>query len=79
MIMKKTLKSSTIGEFNLIAMHYSKRFGKIEKLQEKHIVSIVEMMPRDNDDLRLLFANERIVLEDGDKKKITDLVRKHGK
>jgi len=53
--------------------------GKIEKLQEKHIVSIIEMLPRDKDDLRLLFANERIVLSEEDSKKITDIVKKHVK
>ena len=53
--------------------------GKVEKLNEKHIVSIVEMMPRDSDDLRLLFANERIVLSDDEKKKIVDAVKKHSK
>lgn len=53
--------------------------SKIEKLQDKHIVGIVEMMPHDLDDLRLLFANERIVLEDDEKKKIIDAVKKFGK
>jgi DNA-directed RNA polymerase subunit F len=50
--------------------------SKIEKLNEKHIVSIVEMMPQDIDDLRLLFANERIVLDDDEKNKIINTVKK---
>ncbi len=53
--------------------------SKTEKLQEKHIVGIVEMMPQDNEDLRLLFANERIVLSDDEKKQILSAVKKHGK
>jgi len=52
---------------------------KVEKLHERHIVGIVDMMPRDDDDLRLLFANERIVLSDDEKKQILDAVKKHGK
>ena len=52
---------------------------KIEKLQEKHVAAVVEMMPVDNDDLRLLFANERIVLSDEDKSKIIAAVKKHAK
>ncbi len=51
----------------------------IEKLNEKHVVGIVGMMPKDDDDLRLLFANERIVLSDEDKKKIIAAVKKHVK
>ena len=53
--------------------------GKVEKLQERHVVAIVEMMPRDDDDLRLLFANERIVLEDNEKQQILSAVKKVAK
>ena len=53
--------------------------GKIEKLHERHIVAIVEMMPADQEDLRLLFANERAVLSDDDKDQILKAVKKHGK
>jgi DNA-directed RNA polymerase subunit F len=53
--------------------------GKIEKLKETHVSAIVETMPRDNDDLRLLFANERIVLEDNEKQAILSAVKKSSK
>ena len=53
--------------------------GKVEKLQERHVVAIVEMMPHDEDDLRLLFANERIVLEDNEKQQILSAVKKVAK
>jgi DNA-directed RNA polymerase subunit F len=53
--------------------------GKIEKLQDRHVVAIVEMMPRDEDDLRLLFASERIVLEDNEKQQILSAVKKAAK
>ncbi|MCK4497074.1 MAG: hypothetical protein KAU24_02705 [Candidatus Aenigmarchaeota archaeon] len=49
---------------------------KIEKLRERHIVSIVNMLPQDSDELRLLFANEIVTLSDEDKKKILSIVKK---
>lgn len=52
---------------------------KIEKLKENHVAAIVETMPRDDDDLRLLFANERIVLEDNEKQAILSAVKKSSK
>jgi DNA-directed RNA polymerase subunit F len=55
------------------------KLGKIEKLNEKHIAGIMEAMPQDNDDLRLLFASERVVLSDDDKKAIVSAVKKHAK
>ncbi len=53
--------------------------GKIEKLHDKHIIAIAETLPQDEDDLRLLFANERVVLEDNDKKQIISAVKKLSK
>jgi DNA-directed RNA polymerase subunit F len=52
---------------------------KIEKLHDRHVVAIVETMPRDEDDLRLLFANERIVLEDSERQQILSAVKKVAK
>lgn len=50
--------------------------SKIEKLKDKHIMNIVNNLPRDLDDLRLLFANDRVDLSQDDKKKILDIVKK---
>jgi DNA-directed RNA polymerase subunit F len=49
--------------------------AKVEKLQDRHVVAIAEMLPKDDEDLRLLFANERIVLEDAEKKQIIEAVK----
>lgn len=49
---------------------------KIERLKEKHIITIVDMLPKDADELRVLFANEIINLSDDDKKKILNIVKK---
>ncbi len=93
-ILKKRSKESELNYEQKNALDYLNKFcnvpekeissmvgelGKIEKLQERHIVSIVEMMPRDDDDLRLLFANDRIVLSDDEKKKIVSAVKRHNK
>lgn len=49
---------------------------KIEQLKERHIMLIVNNLPEDLDDLRLLFANERANLSQDDKRKILDIVKK---
>ncbi|MFH0957019.1 MAG: DNA-directed RNA polymerase subunit F [Candidatus Aenigmatarchaeota archaeon] len=55
------------------------KLSKIEKLQDKHVVAIAEMLPQDDEDLRLLFANERTVLEDAEKKQILEAVKEASK
>jgi DNA-directed RNA polymerase subunit F len=49
---------------------------KIEKLRDRHIVSVINMLPQDPDELRLLFANEIVTLSDEEKKKILSIVKK---
>ncbi len=49
---------------------------KMDKLKEKHVMTIVNNLPRDMDDLRLLFANERISVSQDDKAKILGIVKK---
>ena len=49
---------------------------EVEKLNERQLVNIVNLLPQDLDELRLIFANERIDLSEGDKKKILDAVKK---
>ncbi len=52
--------------------------SKIEKLKDKHVMTIVNNLPEDLDDLRLLFTNERITISQDDKKKILEIVKKFG-
>lgn len=49
---------------------------KIPKLKERQKNTIVNMMPKDQDDLRVLFANEVITLSEDEKKKILSIVKK---
>jgi DNA-directed RNA polymerase subunit F len=47
----------------------------IEKLKDRHIVSIINFLPDNQNDLRVLFANDRLVLTEDDKKKILKIVK----
>jgi DNA-directed RNA polymerase subunit F len=51
--------------------------GKIERLKDKHMIAIVDMLPKDEDDLRMLFSSEVVTISDEDKKKILSIVKKH--
>lgn len=50
---------------------------KIEKLKDKHIAGIINFLPETQDELRILFANERVVLTDDDNKKILKIVKEN--
>lgn len=49
---------------------------KIERLKDRHKVAIVNMLPKDEDELKMLFANEIVNISDEDKKKIIAVVKK---
>jgi DNA-directed RNA polymerase subunit F len=49
---------------------------KIEKLKERHIINIVNMLPQTQEDISMLFLNEMIELTDEEKKKILLAVKK---
>lgn len=68
-------KFSKISEKS--AAELAEELGKIERLKEKHIISIINHMPQDLEELRVLFANEVANISDDDKKKIISIVKKH--
>ncbi len=47
----------------------------ITKLKEKHAMAVINFLPKDKDDLLLLFTNENLDLSDEEKKKIIDVVK----
>ena len=49
----------------------------IEKLKERHIVNIINFLPDNQNDIRVLFANDRLVLTEDDKKKIIKIIKDH--
>ena len=54
----------------------AEELGKISKLRERHIVSIMNTMPSDMDEVRMLFSNEVVSLTEDDSKKIISVVKK---
>jgi len=58
------------------ANEMSQELEKIERLRDKHIVSIINHLPQDLEDLRVLFANETVSISDEDRKKIISIVKK---
>ncbi len=90
-ILEKKAKERELGYEQKNALEHLRKFSKlnekakndmveelkkIEKLRGRHIVSIVNMLPQDMDELRLLFANEIVTASDDDKKKILLIVKK---
>jgi len=56
----------------------AEELGKIDRLKEKHIISIINHMPQEPEDLRVLFANEVVNVSEEDRKKIISIVKKYG-
>ena len=46
----------------------------ILRLKDRHIVKIIDLMPKDLDSLRLLLTNETLTIKDEDLKKILDVI-----
>lgn len=59
------------------ATEMAEELGKIDRLKEKHIISIINHMPQELEDLRVLFANEVVSLLEEDRKKIISIVKKY--
>jgi DNA-directed RNA polymerase subunit F len=68
-------KFSKISEKS--AGEMAEELSKIERLKEKHITSIINHMPQELEDMRVLFANEVVNLSDEDKKKVISIVKKY--
>jgi DNA-directed RNA polymerase subunit F len=59
------------------AAEMAEELGKIDRLKEKHIMSIINHMPQDLEELRVLFANEVASISEDDRKKIISIVKKY--
>ena len=66
-------KYCKISESKMNKMMYELK--QIEKLKDKHIANIINFLPGNQEELGILFANDRIVLTDDDKKKILKIVK----
>lgn len=75
-----------------VALEHSTKFGKltikktegmikelleINDITEYHAIKIVDIMPKTEDDIKTIFAKERITISENDIKKILDIVVKY--
>ena len=51
--------------------------ANIEKLKPRHIVKIVDILPKDTDSLKILFTNEPIALKQEEIEQIVQIVKKY--
>lgn len=90
-MLEKRAQEKELGYEQNNALEYLKKFSKIsgkkademkdelskiEKLKERHKVNIVNFMPEDMDDLRIIFAHEVLNLSEDEKKTIISIVKK---
>jgi len=54
-----------------------KELSKLEFLDEIHVYKIADLLPQTEDDIKTIFAKERITFGEGEVKKILELVRKY--
>ncbi|MEM5871799.1 MAG: hypothetical protein QW051_02920 [Candidatus Aenigmatarchaeota archaeon] len=50
---------------------------KIDKLKDKHIIMLLNFLPENQNELNTLFASERLVLSDDEKKKILEIIKEN--
>jgi DNA-directed RNA polymerase subunit F len=89
-VLEKKEKDKELGYEQKNAVEHLKKFSKVQqkkaeemkaelstitKLREKHVINIINLLPKDKEDLAVIFANENIELSDEEKKKITDIVK----
>ena len=51
--------------------------AKLEKLKIRHIVKIIDVIPKDTDGLKILFTNEPIALKQEEIEQIVQIVKKY--
>ncbi len=90
--MEKKAKESEPGYEQKNALEHLKKFCKLTdkdakamqseleglgKLKDRQVIAVMNMMPKDMDELRVLFANEIVSLTDEQKKEILSVVKKY--
>lgn len=59
------------------AAELAEELSKVTRLKDKHVIMVMDMMPKNEDELRVLFSQEIISLTDDDKKKVLSIVKKY--
>jgi DNA-directed RNA polymerase subunit F len=54
-----------------------KELSKFEFLEEIHVYKLADLLPQTEEDLKTIFAKERITFGEGEIKKILELVKKY--
>ena len=54
-----------------------KELEKLDFLQEKHVYKVADILPKTVDDVKTLFAKERLTIGENEIKKILDIVEKY--
>lgn len=90
-ILEKKTKEKELGYEQKNALEHLKKYskmpekkvndmirelGKNERLKDRHVMNIVNHLPKDIDELNILFSNEIITLSEDDKKAILKVVSK---
>lgn len=69
-----------LKKFSKLSMRKSEalftELGKIKRLKDRHKILIINTLPKDLDDVRILFAHEIISLSEDEKKSILASVKK---
>src|SRR3989338_2207571 len=90
-ILENREKEKELGYEQTNALEYLKKFSKlsskkaqelfealekIPKLKEKHKIMVINFMPEEAEDVRILFANEVLNVSEDERKTIASLVKK---
>ncbi len=93
-ILEKKAKEKELGYEQKNALEHLRKFSrmtqksltdldselsKIERLKDRHRTAITDMLPSDDDELKMIFSNDIITISDEDKKKIIAVVKKFAK
>jgi len=93
-ILRERKKIGELGYEQRLAYDYAQKFKSLSpkkaenlmkellelgKIREHQAVSIIDLMPETEEDVRLIFAKERTPLDDEDIRQILEIVRKYKK
>ncbi|MBU0530411.1 MAG: hypothetical protein KKC05_01955 [Nanoarchaeota archaeon] len=92
-ILSSLEKEKTLGYEQKNALEQLKKFSKLtqkeideltsklekmDKLKGKHLTSVINILPKDQDEVKLLFAHEPVNLSEEDRKKIASITKAFG-
>lgn len=91
-VLEKKAKEKELGYEQKNALEHLRKFSKltqksmqeinseldkIDRLKERNRVAIINILPKDDDELNMLLSNEIVTISDEDKKKIISIIKKH--